>query len=123
MHPPADEETGEEELRLIRGCEENGHKQGEPFDFAPDLVRCPWAVIDPVAFACVDAYETWKRIGVLPFGAERVGEMPQWMCEAFDVAARGQDTMRQAAEVRAQNMMQHFITQIGRGPSGGHHGA
>ena len=112
VHPGDDVEASEEDLRVMRGCDEP-RRQGEPFAFAPDLDRCPWAAIPPVAFALVQWEQRRKRLGVLPMGAERIGELPQWVDEALDAAASGTEVAQGIEAARSRALMESTIARLG----------
>lgn len=99
----------------MRGCVEGTTRPGEPFPWAPDLERCPRAVIPPVAFALLALEQRRRRLGVLPMGAERVGELPQWVVEALDAAAVGMEIADGVESIRARVTMEAALSRMSAG--------
>lgn len=104
----------------MRGCDEGTVRRGEPLPFAPELDRCPWAVIPPVAFALVQWEQRRRRLGVLPMGAERIGELPQWVVEALDAAASGTEVAAGIEAARSRALMESTIARLSARGGGGH---
>jgi len=97
----------------MRGCEEGTVKQGEPFPWAPDLDRCPWAVIPAEALVLAQWEERRRRIGLLPMGADRMADLPQWVVEALDVAAEGFEIAQGVAHARERARLEVALAQLG----------
>ena len=96
----------------MRGCDEGTTTQ-TPFPWAPDLDRCPWSVVPSSAFALLTWEQRRRRLGVLPMGTRRIGELPQWVVEALDAAASGQEVADGIEATRSRMMLETALARMG----------
>lgn len=103
-------------MRNCAGDKETGEMLYFPFD--PNLRRCPWSVLDPVAVAWIRKWHRWTDLGYLPYSSRVIDEEPIKVSEAFEACSRANRDMDRRAEREQQAEMSKIITQIG-GPKRG----
>lgn len=74
--------------------------------FGSPQYRCPWGILfdedgDAVAHV-IQAYLDWSLLGIIPFGASRLGELPYWVVDSFRVCSN----LDQAAKIKLQVQLQ-----------------
>ncbi|MBL4769328.1 MAG: hypothetical protein JKY94_16770 [Rhodobacteraceae bacterium] len=72
--------------------------------------RCPWALLAEEDEECVttllEMFFDWDTLGLLPFGAARMGDLPAWLVDSFRVCAEVDKiaTMKQKMQTQAAMM-------------------
>lgn len=88
-HPgwvPEKGDVPEAELRLMRNCDGTNPdaKAVLGFPFAPDLFRCPWSAIEPVAWELQQIWHDWRTLKLLPFPGG-IRDQPAWVVEVIQL--------------------------------------